>query len=179
MEEILNFYRSIDKIKHIQRKGWYEIGVRGVTDTIASHSYGATLIGWIISLEEKVDENKIIKFLLVHDLIMAELGDFTPRDKEYLSKKELERKAFDNLKSKIPEKLKKEFEILFKQYNEQITEEAKLAREADKLETLFQCILYSERLDRNEMKQFIESYENLFKSKTGARIFNEIKQKYY
>ena len=175
MEELLLFFRNIDKIKHIERNGWINIGVKGTKDTIASHSFGASLLGWVLSKEANLDGNKVIKLLLIHDLIMAHIPDITPRDRSYQNKIELENEASENLLKSIPKNIKIEFQGLFKEYQEQKTEESKLAREADKLETIFQSIMYSEKLNQNKVVEFINSYEKKFKSKISKKILQDIK----
>ena len=174
MDDLVKFYQDIDKIKHIERKGWSAIGVEGTKDTIASHSYGAALLSWVLSKKENLDENKLIKLMLIHDLIMAHMGDYTPQDKEYVSKREIENNSFINLLKNIPMEIKEDFEELFKEYQEEKTEEAIFARECDKLDTLLQSLMYSQRLKKNELSQFISSYKSKFKSVTGLSILEQL-----
>lgn len=176
MNDILNLYRDIEKIKHIQRKGWLKRGVKGVVDTIGSHSYGTTVLGWILAKRENLDENKVIKLLLIHDLIMAHITDYTPKDNQYQSKKEIENKAFNKLIQNVPSDIKEEFIQLFEEYQKEKSEEAKIARESDKLETLFQALIYSEKLGKNEISEFIKTYNNKFKSNTGKAILKELEE---
>lgn len=176
LREIIEFYKDIDKIKHIERKGWSKIGVKGVTDTIASHSYGAALVAWVLSKKENLDENKLIKLMLIHDLIMAHIDDYTPENKEYLSKKDIENNSFSKLLTNVPNCIKKDFERLFDEYQQEKTQEAILARECDKLDTLLQALMYSKRLKKNELKQFISTYKNKFKSDTGKSILKELEK---
>lgn len=176
MEELLRIYSDIDKLKHQERKGWIRIGVSGKKDTIGSHTFGAALIGWMLSKREQVDTEKVIKLLLVHDLIMAHIPDYTPADKEYLSKKERESDAFSKLMINTPHDLKRDFRDLFEEYQGEETEEAILAREADKLDTLFQAYMYSKKLGENKLKEFLVTYRNKFRSKTGKSIFAELEK---
>ena len=57
-------------------------------DTIASHSFGAALIGWVMAEKEDLDSDKIVKMLIMHDLIMSYVEDYTPEDEEFNSKKD-------------------------------------------------------------------------------------------
>jgi putative hydrolase of HD superfamily len=178
MKDILPLYRNIDKIKHHERQGWVDAGVKGTKDTIASHSFGATILGWILSQTEDVDENKVMKLLIIHDLIMAHIPDVTPKDASYKKKKDLENSAGEKLLQSVPDCIKEEFAQCFKEYQEGKTEEAKIAREADKLDTVFQAIMYSERLHKNEVAQFLNAYESTFQSRTSRKIVDEIKKKW-
>ena len=67
-EDLERLFEPINKIKHLERKGWVLKGVTGIKDTIASHSLGAASLGWLLSEIEEVDSNKVIKMLLIHDL---------------------------------------------------------------------------------------------------------------
>ncbi|MCK4997422.1 HD domain-containing protein [Candidatus Pacearchaeota archaeon] len=176
MESLIKFYREINKIKNIKRNGWERIGIVNAKDTIASHSFGATLISWVLSKRANLNENKLIKLLLIHDLIMAHVNDTTPADKEHSSKRENENIAFEKLSENIPPEIKEEFRLLFHEYQKEETEEAILARECDKLDTLLQSLMYSEELGKNKLSEFISSYENKFKSKTGKKIFEDLKK---
>jgi putative hydrolases of HD superfamily len=146
MDKIIDFYSDIDRIKHRRREGWMQKGIPGAMDTIASHSFGAALIGWILAREEGIDENKMIKMLLIHDLIMAYVEDLTPSDTSYEKKRELENSAALKLLDDVPLSIKEEFHSLFAEYQEEKSTEAILARECDKLDTLLQSYMYSKKL---------------------------------
>ncbi len=177
MDNILNFYSDINKLKHSERNGWKWMGVKGVKDTIASHSFGATMIGWVLSKAENISVEKIMKLLLTHDLIMAHMPDLVPGDQDYSSKKLIEQNAKNDLISNIPDELKLEFSDLFDEYNSQESEESKLAREADKLDTLFQAYLYSKELGVDKFKVFLNNYKSYFKSKTGKKLYDDLSKK--
>jgi putative hydrolases of HD superfamily len=176
MYTLIKFYRDIDKIKHIERRGWSDINIKGIKDTIASHSYGASLLAWVLSKRENLNEDKLIKLLLIHDLIMAHINDFTPKNKEYSSKKEIENESIEKLLKNVPKEIKEEFTSLFNEYQEEKTEEAILARECDKLDTLFQALMYSERLKKDELAKFISRYKSKFKSKAGKAILKDLEK---
>ena len=177
MNELLQFYRDIHKIKHTERKGWIKIGVQGTKDTIASHSYGASLLGWILSSRANLDANKIIKMLLIHDLIMAHIEDFLPSEDEYASKREREKKAAQELLNNIPSEIKEEFKSLFDEYQAEETEEAILARECDKLDTLLQSLMYSKQLNKNELAKFLTAdYRKKFRSETGKAVLRQLEE---
>lgn len=175
MNEILIFFEIIEKIKHKERKGWIDIGVEGTKDTIASHSFGASLIGWVLSKKTKFDSDKVVKMLLIHDLIMSELSDFTPDDATYKTKREQENNLSENLLNNIPKSILPEFKELFKEYQEEKTQMSLFARECDKLDTLFQAYMYSKKLGRDELSQFLDSYEHKFKSKIGKELFLDLR----
>ena len=176
MQQILNLYKDIEKLKHTPRKGWVKRGVTEIVDTIASHSYGAIILGWILAQKENLDQDKVIKLLLIHDLVMAHITDYMPEQEEYNSKIQIENKAFDKLQ--IPQSTKPEFTALFEEYQEQKTEEARLARQCDKLDTLFQAFFYSKKLGKDIMQEFLQTYNGYFKSDTGKKYYQQLAENF-
>jgi putative hydrolase of HD superfamily len=174
VKEFSKFFEPINVIKHIERNGWKLKGKTGITDTIASHSFGAALVGWLLAEKEKVNSNKVVKILLIHDLVMAHMKDLTPKDKEYKNKEEIEKLAFEKFLNNIPEELREEFTHLVQEYHNQKTKESIIAREADELDTLFQAKVYSDVLNKNILSEFLETYKKYFKSKTGKQLWEEL-----
>lgn len=177
MEDILKLFEDVNGLKHTEREGWKDIGVERPRDTIASHSFGASIIGWIMAEKEGKDSEKVIKTLIIHDLIMAYIEDYTPEDEEYSSKREMENRAADKLLSDVPEIIRDEFEELFKEFQEEETEFAKFCRECDKTETLLQAYIYSKQLGENHLQKFIESYKETFKTETGKETLENLRKK--
>ncbi|MBY6294239.1 HD domain-containing protein [Nanohaloarchaea archaeon H01] len=110
--DLLDIFRDINEIKHKEREGWIDMGIEQPRDTIASHTFGATIIGWILSEKEEFDTEKVIKMLLLHDLIMAYIPGYTPEDEEFDSKKELEEERLKKLVEDVPDTVEQEFEEL-------------------------------------------------------------------
>lgn len=177
MEQLLEFFRDIDQLKHTERQGWKDIGVEGTRDTIASHSFGAALIVWSLAEEEDVDSEKAVKMLLMHDLIMSYVEDYTPGDEEFESKRGKEEAAKDDLIQDVPENIRNEFRQLFEEFQAGETETAKFARECDKLDTLLQALIYSEKLGEDHLKEFLDSYEEHFSTETGVKLFNKLQDR--
>lgn len=172
----LELFRNINDIKHKEREGWKKHGVEGVRDTIASHSFGTAIIGWIVAEKHGRDSDRMVKMLLIHDLIMAHIPDVTPDDEEYDSKREMEMAKAEELISKMPEEIQDEFEDLFNEFQAEQTDFARIARESDKIETILQSIVYSEDLQEDIDQEFLEFYEEEFKTELGRQIYNELRQ---
>ncbi|MBT4352320.1 HD domain-containing protein [archaeon] len=176
MKDLLKYYKDINKLKESERQGWVDRKIEPPRDTIASHSWGASLIGWLMAKKEGQDEEKIIKLLLMHDLIMAHIDDFVPDDENYTSKRDIENGLSEKLLGNIPKEIREEFMKLFLEYQKEETKESKLARECDKLDTLFQTVIYSEKKERNILKEFLPFYKKKFTSKTGKKLFAELEE---
>ncbi|MFB6241572.1 MAG: HD domain-containing protein [Candidatus Nanosalina sp.] len=176
LKELREFFTDIDELKHTERQGWKDIGVTGTKDTIASHSLGATILGWSLAEEEGTDSDRVVKMLLMHDLIMSYVRDYTPEDEEFTDKKQMEDEQFEKLKQDMPGNIREETAELFHEFRENRTREAQVAHEADKLDTLLQALRYSEELGENHVEEFLETYTETFETSTGRKIMKQLKE---
>ena len=100
----------------------------------AEHSYRIMWVALILaemeSKKHKVDTGKLIKMILVHDLVETRTGDTHYLSRSY-TKRNDELAIHDILKSTI---LEKEFSKLFEEFEERKTIEAKIAKDADNLD---------------------------------------------
>ncbi len=163
----------IFRLKQSKRKGWLDRGLKA--DSIAEHTYGAMLLGWLISSEEKADVNKVVQMLLVHDLVMAKMTDVTPSGGNYEDKREIEEKAKRVISGLLPINLRKTYIQLFDEFSAQKTLDSKVAREADKLETLFQGEAFEMETGRSDiLDEFLKTYQTIFTTKSGKDLYEEI-----
>jgi putative hydrolase of HD superfamily len=145
MKNLTEFLEYISKIKLTVRTGWDFYKIPGIRETIGSHSFGVTLITWILAKKEKVNVDKVIKMALVHDLLEGITGDITPHDEAYKIKHVIEKKAIQKLKKILPKELKKDIEKLINELIECKTKESQIVIQADKLDTAFQAYLYEKK----------------------------------
>lgn len=169
-------FEDIHRLKHTERQGWKDREIERPRDTIASHSFGAALLGWSLAEEEGTDSDRVVKMLLMHDLIMAYIKDYTPGDEEFDSKKKMEDRKFEDLKEDLPENLEDEISDLFQEFRENKTAEAQIAHEADKVDTLMQARKYSEEEGENFLPEFLNFYRENFTSDTGKTLFKSLEQ---
>jgi len=174
---VKEFFEDINKLKHTERQGWEKHEVERPRDTIASHSFGASLIGWVLAEREGLDSDKVVKMLLMHDLIMAYVEDYTPEDDEFDSKKEKELEASEKLFNDVPDIIEEEFRKLFDELQSMDSEEAKLANEGDKLDTVLQASKYSEESDNGFLEEFLEFYRDEINTDTASEILDSIGEK--
>lgn len=177
MEDLENFFDDINELKHTERQGWKDKEVDRPRDTIASHSFGAALLGWALSEKEGLDSDKVVKMLLMHDLIMAYVEDYTPEDEEFDSKKEMEKEASEKLFDDVPDVIEDEFRELFNELQEKETEAAGIANEGDKLDTVLQASRYSKESEESFLESFLEFYRDEFETETGKEVFLGLESK--
>jgi len=176
MKSVKDLYSIISALKTTKRQGW--LYKKMDSDVIASHIYGAMCVGMYLAKVEGVDIDKVIRMLLVHDWVMAKMEDVTPPSGKYDQKRQLEDQAKDVVAELLPEVLQDEYLGLFQEFNDQITAEAQVAREADKLETLFQGEVFEETTgDTKVLDTFFETYASFFKTANGKKLFDELRKR--
>ncbi|MFN8446416.1 MAG: HD domain-containing protein [Caldilineaceae bacterium] len=137
LEQQIAFIVEIDKLKHIYRKTKV-IGAEGLGpvrhENSAEHSWHIALMA-IVLLEHSnapVDLLKVIKMLLVHDIVEIDAGDtFAFADQSNKSKDESA--AAERIFGLLPEEQGKEFMELWQEFDAQASAEARYANSMDRL----------------------------------------------
>lgn len=119
-----------NKFSEVKRAVGYRKGHR---ENDSEHSYQLAMAVWVLNKKYKLklDEVKLFKIALVHDMVEIYAGDVEAHGKKgHSEKQENERKALINLKKNYPE-LKYIFDVI-SEYEEKKTLESLLVNLADK-----------------------------------------------
>ena len=145
IKNIMSFYALCSKLKDTIRKGpltWNANRKR--IESVAEHIYGVQMLAISIyyQFNYKLDLNKVIYMLAIHELEEIEIGDLAFYETTKEDKLEKGKNATDLiLKDLIG---KEEISNLLDEYNERKTEEAIFAYHCDKLECDVQMKLYDQ-----------------------------------
>ena len=145
IKDIMSFYALCSKLKDTIRKGpltWNANRKR--IESVAEHIYGVQMLAISIYYQfgYKLDLNKVIYMLAIHELEEIEIGDLAFYETTKEDKLEKGKNATDLiLKDLIG---KKEISRLLDEYNERKTDEAIFAYHCDKLECDVQMKLYDQ-----------------------------------
>ncbi|XP_058227286.1 uncharacterized protein LOC131335785 isoform X2 [Rhododendron vialii] len=139
----IDFLSLCHRLKTTKRAGWVKRDVRN-PESIADHMYRMGLMALISSDLPGVDRDKCIKMAIVHDIAEAIVGDITPSDgvpKQEKSRREQE--AIDYM-SKLLGGGQRAQEIgqLWMEYEENLSLEAKVVKDFDKVEMILQALEY-------------------------------------
>ena len=135
----IQFIKEIDKIKYIQRRTCLLNSDRLEND--AEHSWHLALMAIALSehANKPVDILKVIKMVLIHDIVEIDSGDVFVYDKSKSHKNtEEEFAAAKRIFGLLPENQAKELIDLWKEFEDGETDDAKFAKSLDKLEPLLQ-----------------------------------------
>lgn len=134
----IEFIVEIDKIKSILRKTKLFDGSKFEND--AEHSWHICMMAVVLQeySNEKVDILKVLKMLLIHDIVEIDAGDCLVYSKNKDEVKELELKAAGRIFSILPDQQKTEFINLWNEFESHESAEAKFAFALDRLEPVLQ-----------------------------------------
>lgn len=142
MNHLLNqieFIREIDKLKYIFRKTKLINSDRPEND--AEHSWHLAMMAIVLAghANEPIDLAKVMKMVLIHDIVEIDSGDVFAYDttKSHDNFDE-ELKAARRIFGILPEEQAEEFINLWIEFEEMKTPESKFARALDRLEPLLQ-----------------------------------------
>ena len=142
MNHLLNqieFIREIDKLKYIFRKTKLINSDRPEND--AEHSWHLAMMAIVLAghANEPIDLAKVMKMVLIHDIVEIDSGDVFVYDttKSHDNFDE-ELKAARRIFGILPEEQAEEFINLWIEFEEMKTPESKFARALDRLEPLLQ-----------------------------------------
>lgn len=139
IKNLLAFYIEAEKLKTTMRHSWTSDKNR--QESSADHSWMLCLVAMTIfeHLDIQLDQLRVLKMLVLHDLAEAITGDIPAFDKKgRIGKYAKEKKAMQQLLEPLPETTKHEFLELWNEYELRETIEAKVAQAIDKFEAPLQ-----------------------------------------
>jgi len=138
LEKQVKFLLETDKLKQIFRQNYLADGSR--TENDAEHSWHLALMAILLveHIENKeIDNFKVIKMVLIHDLVEVYAGDtYCYGNTDNAEKLKAEQNAADRIFGILPEEQAEEFKLLWKEFEDCETPEAKYAAVLDRFQPL-------------------------------------------
>ena len=142
ISSILNILTLAERLKFELRHSYTS---NGRQESVAEHTWRMSLMAVLIEplLKQKVDTSRLLKMIIIHDLVEAEAKDVSALDvlrnpELKVQKAEKEKEAIENLRSVLLEINGQEIYDLFYEFEHKETYEAKVANALDKLEVQLQ-----------------------------------------
>ena len=137
IQGILEFMRSAERLKDALRSAHTSSGRQ---ESVAEHTWRLCLLATLVAPDyDDLDELRLLKICIVHDLGEAIRGDVPAvRQEAGVSKAAEERADLARLITPLSEATRAELLALWDEYEAAATAEARLAKALDKLETLIQ-----------------------------------------
>ena len=141
---ILDFPALSERLKLELRHSWLSDGRQ---ESVAEHSWQMALMALLVHrhLAAPVDIGRVLKMVLVHDLVEAEVGDvpFFATGERKAGKAERERQAIVSIRDRLPGPTGQEINDLWYEYENRRTAESRFAGALDHLEVQIQHNLAS------------------------------------
>jgi putative hydrolases of HD superfamily len=161
-ERLADFFFEVGTMRRLQRMHRQTLLVEDSSDTIASHSYRVTLIGWHLAKLAGADPYKVVMMCLTHDL-----GEIRSNDHNWVHKRYT--KVFDDEIAKdqlgtLP------FDDLFNlthEYEQRESLESKVAKDADIIDQILLLREY-EWQGSEEAKRWLANARHLNSLSTDA-----------
>jgi putative hydrolase of HD superfamily len=176
---LIQFSLRIGRLKLMPRSGWIsQVGIDS-PESVADHTFRCALLGMCIGDMLKLDTEQLIKMLLLHDVQESITGDLDHFNKQELgidNVLEVEKKAIIELLSHLPAPLEADYLSLWKEFNNQESLEAVVAKDIDKLEMILQCLEYERKgYDPEKLASFWKNVEEQIKNPTLKKLFYSIR----
>lgn len=153
-----DFFKIAANLKNISRQGWIDKLSIDNPESVADHTFSMAIIGMVISDSEKLNSEKILKMILLHDLAESEIGDIVPEKMNVDEKQRLENSVFEKIINILPEPLTKKYTEIWKEYQENNSLESQIVHQIDKIEMALQAKVYqSQGYPKEKLETFLES----------------------
>jgi len=140
--QIVSLLGLAEKLKCTMRHSWTSDGRH---ESVAEHTWRMSLMAMLVSkyLDKEIDELRILRMIIVHDLVEAISGDVPAFDvindsEKKQRKQQSERESMQKIRSMLPLGLGQEVEALWNEFEAAESYEAKVAVALDKLEAQMQ-----------------------------------------
>ncbi|MBD3208394.1 MAG: HD domain-containing protein [Candidatus Nealsonbacteria bacterium] len=174
IEKLTSFLFEMGTLRKIIRMHQQALLASDPSDNISTHTFRTVVIGYFLAKELKADADKVIKMCLLHDIEETRCGDQNWVHKRYVKVFEEEIRK-DQLKN-LPHS--EELLDLSKEYQERKTLEAKIAKDADRLDEILLLREYELQGNKEASSWLRENNENekrLF-TEFARQISEEIKK---
>jgi putative hydrolase of HD superfamily len=139
--QLLDFLAEAERLKHVERR--IDVTGHGRPENSAEHSWHAALMAMLLAREmpKKMDRDRAIRMLLIHDLVEIYAGDTFHYDRRAkVGQGAREERAARKLFSKLKGAEGREVRALWQEFTKGRTLEARFARSCDMLQAVLQNI---------------------------------------
>lgn len=176
MKKIINYFFELGMLKKYHHNGVMAAGVK-IPDTVAEHSYRAAVIAYVLAEFEGEDSEKAACMLLFHDTPEARTGDHNKIAQRYIDREDVEEKVLEEQIKLLPSKVASKIEKYWKTEHKDSSKLAKVAYDADLLETAVQA---KEYLDLGyPTKGWIDNVKKHLKTASGRKLLHELEKTHF
>jgi putative hydrolase of HD superfamily len=143
LRDTTGFLYEIGLLKRYKRTGWSQVGVP-LPESVADHSFRVSVIASVLAAMEGANSQRAAFLALWHDSQETRTTDLPHLTKNYVSAATNEQVTRDQV-APLPPSVAGMISTAVAEYEAAETQEARCARDADKLECLLQAREYQEQ----------------------------------
>jgi putative hydrolases of HD superfamily len=152
LKGVATFLYEMGHLKNLKRAGWVMLGVP-TPESVAAHTFRVGIIGMTLARMAGADVGHTATLCLIHDTHETRIGDVEAVGRAYTTTSTPEA-VTTHQTDNMPHDTATMFRELTAEYEQQETLEARLARDADKIELLLQSIEYKKQgFDTDEWRE--------------------------
>jgi putative hydrolase of HD superfamily len=156
--DLVSFFRIVCNLKRVKRSGWIHKSKITSPESVADHTYLMCVMSMVLADIMDLDSGHIMKMVNIHDMAESLVGDHIPDEISSEQKQVQEDNAIKKIISKLPNSLQEKYFDIWKEYNDNITNSAKLVHNLDKLEMALQAKEYEiDGYSKESLKVFLKS----------------------
>lgn len=204
MNNTLNFFLEIDKLKTTPRTGLVWLGVRN-PETIAAHTFRCATTAWVLGRGRGFDMEKLIKTALSHDLNEVYTGDMTPfwgllpedeeqkkealkkwvrlplEEKEKRNKKRFqkEKESLLKLTNKLDEEFRRDIFSLWLDFEKGSSREGRFFKQIDKIDSMIEALENLDKKDYSFVTPWWEEADELVTDPLLLKFLKVIQDRFY
>jgi putative hydrolase of HD superfamily len=173
LQGLTNFLYEMGLLKRYKRTGWMIAGIDD-PESIAEHSFRAAIIGYLLAVMEGADPAKTAALCLFHDTQETRIGDVPSVGKAYVVTAPNVEVTADQV-ADFPADASRAVRELVEEYEARQSAEARLAKDADKLECLIQAREYQAQ-GHEDVPPWIETSAAALQSASARRLAEACQQ---
>jgi putative hydrolase of HD superfamily len=167
LEGLTNFLYEMGLLKRYKRTGWLVAGVDN-PESIAEHSFRTAVIGYLLARMEGADPHKTATLCLFHDSQESRIGDVPLVGKGYVVTAPNPQVTADQVAG-LPAELGQAVRELVDEYEARESLEARLAKDADRLECLIQAREYQAH-GNQDVPSWVETSAAALQSRSARQL---------
>lgn len=178
LKKQIKFIKEIDKEKMITRQTLLTNGMQKEDD--AQHAWHTAIMTLLLSeyANEEIDILKTISMLLIHDIVEIDAGDTYAYDQEGIkTQRERETKAADRIFGLLPEDQKEKFRMLWEEFENNETPEARFAHTMDNFQPVMLNDATNGKMWEENKVRLSQILKRNEKTKLGSKILWEYSYK--
>ncbi len=170
---LVNFFYELGMLKKIKHCGVMFAGVLN-PDTLGEHSCRSGQIGFMLACETKdASPERVSLLCLMHDIGEIRVGDAHRIAERYVEVKPGERTAMMEQTEPLPPAIRTHIRSLWDEFHDQKTLNARLARDADLLETMMQAKEYLD-CGYKAAQRWLDNGKKLLQTPIAKKMFTEM-----